>query len=179
MPACKFSVPLVVTACLLITSASVFADDNKTAPEAARLVKVLNSNADTYAKAMACRRLAAIGDQSSVAAIAKYLSDEKLATYARSALENIPDKAAGAALQAALKNVKGNLLVGVINSIANAKTVPQPQTSHRSSLTKIRKQLSPPHMRWVPLAQNPQPKHYSPQLVKGMRKYNAKSVSPA
>jgi len=121
MPACKFSVPLVVTACLLITSASVFADDNKTAPEAARLVKVLNSNADTYAKAMACRRLAAIGDQSSVAAIAKYLSDEKLATYARSALENIPDKAAGAALQAALKNVKGNLLVGVINSISKRK----------------------------------------------------------
>lgn len=122
MFALKSSLTLIFSICLLMKTTSVNADDQKeTAQEAARLVKVLNTNSDTYAKAMACRRLAAIGNQSSVAALAKYLGDEKLATYARSALENIPDKAADEALQNALKNVKGNQLVGVINSIGKRK----------------------------------------------------------
>lgn len=122
MFALKSSMTLIFSICLLMNTTSVNADDKKeTAQEAARLVKVLNANSDTYAKAMACRRLAAIGNQSSVAALAKYLGDEKLATYARSALENIPDKAADKALQNALKNVKGNQLVGVINSIGKRK----------------------------------------------------------
>lgn len=118
MPALKFYLALLFTACLWMNTASVNANENiDTTKENARLVKLLNSDADTYNKAMACRRLAAIGDASSVEAIAKYLGDEKLATYARSALENIPDKAASAALRKALKNMKGNQLVGVINSI--------------------------------------------------------------
>ncbi|WP_339686331.1 DUF1080 domain-containing protein [Gimesia maris] len=118
---CRFSIFMLCVASLLLTPTMNFAADkstaDKNAPEAARLVKVLNSDADTYDKAMACRRLAAIGDASSATAIARYLGDEKLATYARSALENIPDQAADKALRDALKTVKGNLLVGVINSI--------------------------------------------------------------
>ena len=122
MSAIKFNLALLFSACLWMNTASVNADDKiDTTQETARLVKVLNSNSDTYDKAMACRRLAAIGDQSAVASIAKYLGDEKLATYARSALENIPGKAASDALQTALKSVKGNQLVGVINSINKRK----------------------------------------------------------
>lgn len=114
--------------CLLtILSISLFSFPNlvsaaeKTDSEATRLVNVLNSDASTYDKAMACRRLAAIGDAKSVPAIAKYLGDEKLATYARSALENIPADAADQALEAALKSVKGDQLVGVINSLAKRR----------------------------------------------------------
>ncbi len=122
MSAIKFYFALLFSACLWMNTASVNAADKiDTTKETSRLVKVLNSNNDTYTKAMACRRLAAIGDQSTVESIAKYLGDEKLATYARSALENIPGKAASAALRTALKNVKGNQLVGVINSISKRK----------------------------------------------------------
>ncbi|MCH9654593.1 MAG: DUF1080 domain-containing protein [Planctomycetes bacterium] len=122
MSAIKFHFALLFSACLWMNTASVNADDKiDTTKETSRLVKVLNSNKDTYAKAMACRRLAAIGDQSAVESIAKYLGDEKLATYARSALENIPGKASSAALRGALKNVQGNQLVGVINSISKRK----------------------------------------------------------
>ncbi|HBL45388.1 MAG TPA: hypothetical protein DDZ90_18570, partial [Planctomycetaceae bacterium] len=120
MSICRLPVFFLCAASLLLTPVTVSAADKNT-PEAARLVKVLNSNADTYDKAMACRRLAAIGDASAATAIAKYLGDEKLATYARSALENIPDQAADKALRDALKTVKGDLLVGVINSIGKRK----------------------------------------------------------
>ncbi|QDT30605.1 HEAT repeat protein [Gimesia panareensis] len=111
--------------CLLsLLSVSLFCSANLVSaaePEADRLVNVLNSDAGTYDKAMACRRLAAIGDAKSVPAIAKYLGDEKLATYARSALENIPGNAADKALEGALKTVKGDQLVGVINSLAKRR----------------------------------------------------------
>lgn len=122
MSAIKFNLALLFSACLWMNTASVNADEKiDTTKETSQLVKVLNSNSDTYTKAMACRRLAAIGDQSAVASIAKYLGDQRLATYARSALENIPGPAASTALRNALKNVKGDQLVGVINSINKRK----------------------------------------------------------
>ena len=112
---------LTILSISLFCSANLVSAAEKSDSEATRLVNVLNSDASTYDKAMACRRLAAIGDAKSVPAIAKYLGDEKLATYARSALENIPADAADQALEAALKSVKGNQLVGVINSLAKRK----------------------------------------------------------
>ncbi|MFI4848912.1 MAG: family 16 glycoside hydrolase [Gimesia chilikensis] len=112
---------LTILSISLFSSANLVSAAEKSDSEATRLVNVLNSDASTYDKAMACRRLAAIGDAKSVPAIAKYLGDEKLATYARSALENIPADAADQALEAALKSVKGDQLVGVINSLAKRK----------------------------------------------------------
>lgn len=112
---------LTILSISLFSSANLMSAAEKSDSEATRLVNVLNSDASTYDKAMACRRLAAIGDAKSVPAIAKYLGDEKLATYARSALENIPADAADQALEAALKSVKGDQLVGVINSLAKRK----------------------------------------------------------
>ena len=70
-------------------------DDVLAEPDAAKLVRVLEADGPTHAKAMACRRLALIGDQDAVLALAKLLSDRQLATYARSALEAIPDAEAG------------------------------------------------------------------------------------
>lgn len=112
---------LTILSVSLFCSANLVSAAEKSDSEATRLVNVLNSDASTYDKAMACRRLAAIGDAKSVPAIAKYLGDEKLATYARSALENIPADAADQALEAALKSVKGDQLVGVINSLAKRR----------------------------------------------------------
>lgn len=112
---------LTILSVSLFSSANLVSAAEKSDSEATRLVNVLNSDASTYDKAMACRRLAAIGDAKSVPAIAKYLGDEKLATYARSALENIPADAADQALEAALKSVKGDQLVGVINSLAKRR----------------------------------------------------------
>ncbi|NOX53394.1 MAG: hypothetical protein GXP27_02945 [Planctomycetes bacterium] len=83
-----------------------------------KLVQLLQSpDASLHDKAVACKRLALFADKSAVPVLAKLLTDEKLSHYARFALEPIPDPAVDAALRTALKQVKGRLLVGVINSI--------------------------------------------------------------
>lgn len=78
---------------------------------------VADPEATPYAKAKACQRLAVIGDRTSVPAVAALLSDEHLSVYARTALEQIPGDAATDALLAALPNLSGGQLVGVINSL--------------------------------------------------------------
>ncbi|QDT94868.1 family 16 glycoside hydrolase [Gimesia aquarii] len=122
MFALKYPVILLLSFSLLLNVTPANADTkNDSKKETARLVKVLNSDADTHTKAMACRRLAAIGHKSAITSLANYLGNPKLATYTRSALENIPDQGADDALRNALTEVKGNLLVGVINSIGKRK----------------------------------------------------------
>lgn len=68
-------------------------------------------------KAITCKHLARCGDAQAVPALAALLADEKLAAWARIALEAIPDPAADQALRAAAAKLEGRLLVGVINSI--------------------------------------------------------------
>lgn len=85
------------------------------APELAALLA--NPEATVFQRAKACQRLAAIGGNEAVAALAGLLADPQLSHYARFGLEPNPDPAAGEALRAALKKVKGPLLVGIINSI--------------------------------------------------------------
>ncbi len=68
-------------------------------------------------KALACKRLAVSGTYKSVPALAPLLADEQLASWARIALEAIPDSAADEALRGAAVKLKGRLLIGVINSI--------------------------------------------------------------
>ena len=70
-----------------------------------------------FAKAKACQRLAVVGDDAAVAALAALLDDPKLAHYARTALEPMPGDAADRALREAVGKVEGPLLVGVVNSI--------------------------------------------------------------
>lgn len=68
-------------------------------------------------KAIACKQLAIYGTKQAVPELAPLLADEQLASWARIALEAIPDPAADEALRAATSTLKGELLVGVINSI--------------------------------------------------------------
>lgn len=88
----------------------------------AKLVEILKDpQGSVYAKAKACQQLAVVGNDNAVPALAELLADEKLSHYARFALEPMPGQAADDALRAALEKVKGNLLIGVINSLAKRR----------------------------------------------------------
>ncbi|MEW6359910.1 MAG: HEAT repeat domain-containing protein [Planctomycetota bacterium] len=82
-----------------------------------KLIAVLKSDAPLNEKSDACRQLAITGTKDAVPVLAALLTDEKLSHMARYALEPIPDPSVDDALRAALGQVKGNLLVGVVNSI--------------------------------------------------------------
>jgi HEAT repeat protein len=82
-----------------------------------KLIGVLQSDAPPAEKAITCKRLAVYGTKEAVPALAPLLADEKLASWARIALEAIPGPAADEALRNAMGKVQGKLLVGVINSI--------------------------------------------------------------
>ncbi len=104
----------LATVCLLLTNATaaeVQAEPTQT------LVAVLQSNAPFFDKARACQQLGEFGDAQAVPALAALLSDERLSAYARSGLEGIPDSSAAEALRTAAGTLKGNLLVGVVNSL--------------------------------------------------------------
>jgi HEAT repeat protein len=80
------------------------------------LIEILRT-AEPAEKAFACKQLAIQGSKAAVPELAKLLADERLASWARVALEAIPDPAADDALIEAAKKLDGKLLVGVINSI--------------------------------------------------------------
>ncbi len=87
------------------------------------LLAVLQGNAPQQAKADACRRLGMAGAKEAVPALSALLADPPLAAHARTALENIPDPSAGAALREALTRLDGALLVGVIGSLGARREV--------------------------------------------------------
>ena len=87
-------------------------------PDVAAAVAVLASSATREEKVNACRRLAAVGGQESIAPLAALLADAELAHAAQMALEAIPDPAAGEALRTALPNLTGLPLVGAMQSLA-------------------------------------------------------------
>ena len=92
--------------------------------ETASLVAVLTSpDASVFDKAKACRRLAIIGDESSVPALADLLPDEKLSAYARDALEVIPGAAPDVALRNAVAQLEGDRLIDVVSSIGVRRDV--------------------------------------------------------
>ena len=86
-------------------------------PSSTDLVALLNSDAELQKKAFACQQLAVVGEPDAVPALAGLLADEKLADYARSALEMIAAPAAGDALRQALAKLDGRRLAGVIDSL--------------------------------------------------------------
>lgn len=93
-----------------------------------QLVGILKDPAATeFQKMKVCQRLAVVGTKDAVPTLAAMLSDPKLAHYARFALVPIPDPSVDDALREATKKLKGQLLVGVINSIGqrqDAKAIP-------------------------------------------------------
>ncbi|HOW67682.1 MAG TPA: HEAT repeat domain-containing protein [Candidatus Paceibacterota bacterium] len=99
----------------LLLNPAIAADDHS--EKTRKLVDVLQSDASFFDKARACQQLGEVGDSRAVAALAALLADEHLSAYARSGLEGIPDPGAAEALRSATAKLKGNLLVGVINSL--------------------------------------------------------------
>ncbi len=91
---------------------------SSSAEKESALIGVLKSSAAPAEKAITCKRLAIYGTKDAVPALAPLLADKDLASWARIALEAIPDPAADAALRDAMGKLQGKLLVGVINSIA-------------------------------------------------------------
>lgn len=82
------------------------------------LIEILQSDAPKAEKAITCKKLAVWGSGKAVPALAELLPDPELASWARIALEVIPDPAAGKALRDAMDKVEDRTLIGVINSIA-------------------------------------------------------------
>ncbi len=98
------------------------ADDGGSKEEEVRkLAALLQSDAAPFEKDVACRRLAVIGTEEAVPALAALLSDEKLSDIARYGLEPIPDPAVDAALRAAMGKLRGRPLIGVVTSIGNRR----------------------------------------------------------
>ena len=110
----RFVLLTITASCLLLTNATAA---DSPADKTQKLVAVLQSDAPFYDKARACQQLGESGDTQAVPALAALLADEHLSAYARSGLEGIPDPSAAAALRTAAATLKGNQLVGVINSL--------------------------------------------------------------
>ena len=110
-----------VAALVLFAYASpVRAADNQSSPaeKESALISLLKSDAPAAEKAITCKRLAIYGTKDAVPVLAPLLADPQLASWARIALEAIPDPAVDAAMRDAMGKLQGKLLVGVINSIA-------------------------------------------------------------
>jgi HEAT repeat protein len=104
---------------LSVTHPILAADSGResSAEKQRKLIAILQSDAPAADKAITCKNLAICGNQDAVPSLAPLLADESLASWARIALEAIPGPAADEALRAALPKVKGNLLIGAINSL--------------------------------------------------------------
>ena len=92
-----------------------------------QLIALLTAATPPAEKALACKRLAVCGTRDAVPALAPLLADPQLASWARIALEAIPDAAAADALRDSLGKLPAPLLVGAINSLGvlrDAKSVP-------------------------------------------------------
>ena len=78
----------------------------KLSPDLEReLIAILRSNAPEADKAIACKKLAIDGSNESISDLASLLKDEKLASWARIAIEAIPGPAADEALVRDRKSV--------------------------------------------------------------------------
>ena len=90
--------------------------------DAAALIRILtDASSPEFQKAKACQRIGEFGAKEAVPALSALLGDEHLSTYARYGLEPIADPSADDALRSALSKLKGNLLIGVINSIGKRR----------------------------------------------------------
>lgn len=86
-------------------------------PSEASQLAILESDASLHDKAIACHRLVYVAGPASVAPLAALLDHPQLCDYARSGLEAIGDPSASTALLAALPQLKGRRLAGVVNSL--------------------------------------------------------------
>ncbi|HLH57059.1 MAG TPA: HEAT repeat domain-containing protein [Verrucomicrobiae bacterium] len=105
-----------VALCLAESRAPLMAADPA---EEQRMVQVLQSeNAGLREKDAACSRLKLVGTEGCVPAVALLLTNEALSHSARLVLEAMQAPEAGRALLDALAKTKGNVRLGIINSLA-------------------------------------------------------------
>ena len=110
---------LLLSACLAMTIATsqVGLCQVASMEKESDLIGILKADSKPGDKAMACKRLAIYGTAEAAPELAKLLTDEQLAAWARIALEAIPGAKVDEALLKASETLKGRLLVGTINSI--------------------------------------------------------------
>lgn len=90
--------------------------------DAAGLIRILtDASSPEFQKAKACQRAGELGAKEAIPALSALLSNEHLSVYARYGLEPMSDPSADEALRAALSKLKGNQLIGVINSIGKRR----------------------------------------------------------
>jgi HEAT repeat protein len=90
--------------------------------DASSLVAILKDpSASEFRKAKACVRAGELGAKEAVPALAALLGDPHLSAYARYGLEPMADASADEALRAAMSKLKGDLLIGVVNSIGKRR----------------------------------------------------------
>lgn len=106
-----------LAALVALTAASAACGQDSASPAEQEFIAVLQSDAQEADKAIACKRLAVYGSEAAVPELAKLLSNEHLASWARIALEAIPGDSSNEALRSAAGSLDGLLLVGVVNSI--------------------------------------------------------------
>ncbi len=106
---------LVLATLIRLAGAAPLAADDSEAAREKELIGILQSGQPAE-KAIACKQLAIHGGKDACPALAKLLADGQLASWARIALEAIPDPAADEALRKASESLQGRLLVGTINS---------------------------------------------------------------
>lgn len=88
-----------------------------------KLIEIVkNASASLFDRAKACQRLAVAGTKACVPALAGLLADERMAHYARIALEPIPDPSVDKALVAAIPKLAGRLLIGVVGSLGQRRS---------------------------------------------------------
>ena len=109
-------VPGLVAAFVVLVAVPAVAAPGPQATEA-ELLAVLRSDAPEADKAITCKFLAVNGSAAAADDLAELLSNPRLASWARIALEAIPGDEASAALREAAGNLDGRLLVGVLASL--------------------------------------------------------------
>ncbi len=113
-----FSIPAaVVLASTLCGAIAAESPDPARRDKEQKYIAVLRSDAPPAEKAITCKHLARCGSRGAVPVLAPLLSDPQLASWARIALEAIPDPAASQALREAAGKLQGRLLIGVIHSL--------------------------------------------------------------
>ncbi len=108
---------VVVIGGLFGTGAPLGAQDQGNAVIENSLIEILRSDAPQQEKAITCKRLAIHGTKDAVGVLQPLLADPEIASWARIALEAIPDSAADEALRQMLVQVQGRLRIGIIHSL--------------------------------------------------------------
>lgn len=87
------------------------------------LAGLLEGNATMDGKQFVCRQLAVIGSEENLPAVAPLLLDAKTAHMARYAIQRMPGEKADAALVDALDKAEASAVPGIIDSLADRRTV--------------------------------------------------------